>query len=174
MDFTNDNVPVQNLPAAELVPFQPLESDYLKARRISMAITALIIAIILFLLIFFITELQTTAIISSTVSVFLLLLIMGYIADSIGFRYSGYAIRDKDILFRRGWLIHKIRVVPLNRVQHVSVQSGPIERKFGLSSVSIFTAGAGTADLTIRGITEITAQQIKEWISNQLNEPVTQ
>jgi len=61
------------------------------------------------------------------------------------------------------------RAVPLKRIQHVSVQSGPIERKFGLASISIYTAGSEEADFTIKGITEPTAQQIKEWISTQLN-----
>ena len=98
-----------------------------------------------------------------------MLLIYGWISVNYGFRHSGYALRTKDILFKRGWIIRKIRVVPLKRIQHVSLQSGPVERKFGLASISIYTAGSEEADFTIRGITQQTAQQIKEWISTQLH-----
>jgi membrane protein YdbS with pleckstrin-like domain len=107
----------------------------------------------------------------SIIAGYLFFFVIGWISDTVGFNNSGYALRDKDILFRRGWLIRKIRVVPLNRVQHVSIQSGPIERRYQLSSVSIFTAGSGAADFTIHGLTIEKAAQIKEWISNQLNGP---
>src|SRR5688500_13683010 len=100
---------------------------------------------------------------------FIILSGLRWLVDTGSFKYRGYAIRDKDVLFRPGWLVRKVRRVPLNRVQHVSVQSGPIERLYKLASVSIYTAGAGAADFTIRGIREDKAQQIKEWISNQLN-----
>ncbi|MBK7123972.1 MAG: PH domain-containing protein [Chitinophagaceae bacterium] len=56
---------------------------------------------------------------------------------------------------------------PAKRV-HVSVQSGPIERKFGLASISIYTAGSDEADLTIRGINTETAQQKR--MANPSNE----
>ena len=81
--------------------------------------------------------------------------------------------REKDILFKHGWLIQKIRIVPLKRIQHVSIQSGPIDRNFGLASISIFTAGSNEADFTIKGITDQTALQLKEWISKQVNEELS-
>jgi len=48
-----------------------------------------------------------------------------------------------------------------------------LERKFGLSSVSLYTAGASDADFTIRGIKMETAQQIKEWVSKKLNDDIS-
>lgn len=169
MNFSNENISPNDLPSIEDVQFYPLERSYLKAQRITLILSVMLFVIAGFLVFYFSKKLQTPLIICSTIAVFIFLSVLTWIGDGIGFRYSGYALRSKDILFRRGWLIRKARVVPLNRVQHVSVQSGPIERRFGLASVSIYTAGSGSSDFTIKGITEEKAQQIKEWISNQLN-----
>lgn len=169
MNFSNENISPNDLPSIEDIQFYTLERSYLKAQRIALVLSVIVFVIAGVLVFYFIKKLQTPVLIYSTIAVFIFFSVLSWIGNGIGFRYSGYALRDKDILFRRGWLIRKARVVPLNRVQHVSVQSGPIERRLGLASVSIFTAGSGSADFTIKGITEEKAQQIKDWISNQLN-----
>jgi hypothetical protein len=169
MNFTNPNISPGELPSIETVQFYPLERTYLTAQRIALVVSMLGIAAVAIAAFFFIRQLQVPAVIWSTAAGFLVFTFFGWVGEGIGFRNSGYALRDKDVLFRHGWIIRKIRIVPLNRVQHVSVQSGPIERRFGLASVSVFTAGSAFADFTIKGITEKTARQIKDWISHQLN-----
>lgn len=169
MDFSNENVLLQELPTISDVEFNPLEKVYLKVLRISYSISTLIILLIGVALFFFIKRWQLPVAIYITAVAFIALTMLGWIWNTMSFKYSGYALREQDILYQNGWLIRKTKAVPLKRVQHVSVQSGPIERKFRLSAISIFTAGSDEADFTIKGITAETAQQIKEWISTQLN-----
>lgn len=174
MSFTNQNIRPDDLPTIEEVTFHPLENDYLKAERISFSIAIVIFLAIAIPLFYFIDKIQSPLIVLGTLALFLFLAILFYISIGIDFKYSGYALRERDLLYRSGWFIRKVRVVMINRIQHVSVQSGPIERKFGLSSVSIYTAGASEADFTIKGISGQTAQNIKEWISNKLNGDINQ
>ena len=169
MDFSNGNISSEQLPTIENVVFEPLERNYLKVSRIAFMISGTIVLIVGIAMFYFIKKIQVPLAIYTSAGVFILLSIIGWLSNNISFKHSGYALRERDILFRRGWLIRKMRAVPLKRIQHVSVQSGPIERKFGLSSISIYTAGSEEADFTINGITEQRAQQIKEWISTQLN-----
>jgi membrane protein YdbS with pleckstrin-like domain len=169
MNFSNLNVSPDELPSVETAAFNPLEKNYLKAERITFFISTVVLVLAGVAVFYFVERIQTRAIIYTAIAVFVVISVLGWLSDSIGFKYSGYALRDRDVLIRKGWLIRKVGVVPLNRIQHVSIQSGPIERKFGLASVSIYTAGSDDADVTIKGITEETAQKIKEWISNQLN-----
>lgn len=169
MNFSNSNILPNELPIIEDVEFISLEKDYLKVERISFFITVIIISVVVSLAFYFIRALQIEALIYTAVGILTFLFSLFWLAVGFDFRYSGYALREKDLLFRSGWLFRKTRVVPLNRVQHVSVQSGPIERKFGLASISIYTAGASNADFTINGISEQTAQQIKAWVSRQLH-----
>lgn len=169
MDFTNTIVSPSELPTVEDIPFEPLEKDFLLVERISLGITLAILLAIAIPAFNFIEGLQSPLIISLSAGVFLIFSLLAYVSISISFSNSGYALRNRDVLYRSGWITRRLRVVMLNRVQHVSIQSGPIERKFGLSSVSIFTAGSSEADFTIKGITAQTAQNIKEWISTSLN-----
>jgi hypothetical protein len=99
---------------------------------------------------------------------FIAITVIGWIAETISFKNSGYALRENDLLYRTGWLVRKIRVVPLKRIQHISVQSGPIERMYGLASVSVYTAGSDNADFTIKGISKETASKIKDWVSTKV------
>jgi membrane protein YdbS with pleckstrin-like domain len=169
MNFTNNELSPGELPSIEFVNFNPLERNYLKVSRIVFTISGSIILLIGFAVFFFIKEARLPIVIYSCAGAFVALSILGWLSNNISFEHSGYALRERDILFKRGWLIRKTRVVPLKRIQHVSVQSGPIERKFGLASISIYTAGSEEADFTINGVTKERAQQIKEWISTQLN-----
>lgn len=169
MNFTNSPISPDELPTMADVAFHPLEKDFLVVERISLFIPLSIFLGIGASFFYFIENLQEPFIISVAVIVYVLIAVLRFLSISISFKYSGYALREKDVLYRSGWLKRKIRVVMLNRIQHVSVQSGPLERRFGLSSVSIFTAGSSEADFTINGITEHTAQRIKEWISTETN-----
>ncbi len=169
MNFLNESISPGDLPSIENVTYSPLERAYLKVQHIALIFKFLLFAIAGVTAFYFIKKFQTPIVMYSGMAALIIISVLNWIGNEMGFRYSGYALRDRDILFRSGWLMKKARVVPLNRVQHVSVQSGPLERKFGLASVSIFTAGSGSADFTIKGIKEDKAQQIKDWISNQLN-----
>ncbi|MDI6917376.1 MAG: PH domain-containing protein [Thermoplasmatales archaeon] len=58
-------------------------------------------------------------------------------------RYS-YAVTDEGVLIKRGVLWKSFRTIPYGRIQHVSIDRGPIEQLLGLHSMNIFTAGTGS------------------------------
>lgn len=170
MDFTNRLINAEELPTIEQVVFSPLERDYLIVERISLAIAMAILFAIGVGFFLAVDELQDPLKITGAVLVFGLFAAFNWVAIQVNYKYSGYALREKDILYRSGWLQKKTRIVMISRIQHVSVQSGPLERRFGLASVSVFTAGSAAADFTIKGIKEETAQKIKAWISIEPDE----
>ncbi len=167
MNFTNSLIAPEELPRLEEVTFHPLEKNFVVVEVISLLISMGILLAIGMVFFNFIENLQTLPIISTAALFFGLITLFRFLAIHISYKFSGYALREKDLLYRSGWIKRKTRIVMLNRIQHVSVQSGPLERKFGLSSVSIYTAGSSAADFTIEGITEDTAQRIKSWISTE-------
>lgn len=79
----------------------------------------------------------------------------------------GYAIRNRDILFKKGWLWKSNTMIPFNRVQHCEVNQNPIERYFGLAKLKVFTAGGTSSDLSISGLTPAKAEQLKHYITTQ-------
>lgn len=88
----------------------------------------------------------------------------------LSFPLREYALREKDISYKRGLLVKKMTTVPFTRIQHVEIDEKPISRLFGLSSLSVYTAGDSSDDLEIKGIQRETALQIKEFISTKIND----
>ncbi len=78
----------------------------------------------------------------------------------------GYAVRDKDILYRSGILWRSTRAIPFNRVQHTKTDSTPLDRQFGLANLSVFPAGGGGHK--IRGLGRDTAERLRAYISARI------
>ncbi len=57
------------------------------------------------------------------------------------YRRLGYALSGRYFQTRRGWLGRSTHIVPLSKVQAVSLQQTPFDRRLGLASLRIDTAG---------------------------------
>ncbi len=77
---------------------------------------------------------------------------------------QGYVLRDKDILFRKGVIWRSVTAVPFNRIQHVETSSTPLDRKFDLATLQLFTAGGSSGDLKIEGLGRGVAEQLRVYI----------
>ena len=77
------------------------------------------------------------------------------------YRAWGYVERDEDLYITNGVLFRSLVAVPYGRMQLVEVASGPLERAFGLASVSLKTASAET-DATIPGLTPTEAARLRD------------
>lgn len=82
----------------------------------------------------------------------------------IAFRYKGYALRTHDIFYRSGVIRRETTILPLNRIQHVETHRGAIDRRLGLSTLRLYTAGGSAADLVIRGLNFESADQIRDFV----------
>lgn len=76
-------------------------------------------------------------------------------------RVFGYAELDDELLIRSGIMFHRVTVVPYGRMQQVNVETGPLLKRYGLASVELVTASAGT-DAEIPGITLEEAERLRE------------
>jgi membrane protein YdbS with pleckstrin-like domain len=77
------------------------------------------------------------------------------------YRSWGYAERAEDLLVTRGVLFRRLVVVPYGRMQLVDVTAGPVERRFGIATVRLHTASAGT-DASIRGLPPDEAARLRD------------
>ncbi|HEX7117750.1 MAG TPA: PH domain-containing protein [Longimicrobiales bacterium] len=78
------------------------------------------------------------------------------------YRAWGFAVRDDDLVVRRGALWRTTSVVPHTRIQHVDTRHGPIERRLGLSHVVVHTAGSAGASLRIPGLSLDDAESLRD------------
>lgn len=90
--------------------------------------------------------------------------------NRIAFKKRGFAVREKDLLYRSGILATTTTIVPFNRIQHIAVNEGVFSRMYGLAALEIYTAGGSSSDLTISGIEREKAISIKEFLMNNIND----
>lgn len=101
-----------------------------------------------------------------------LTLFFGLFWSARRFQFTAYARTTEAMYLRRGALWRLTRAVPLNRIQHVEVRQGFIERTLGLAHLTLYTAGSGGADLSIPGLLLADAEQMKgELVSTIAAEP---
>jgi membrane protein YdbS with pleckstrin-like domain len=69
--------------------------------------------------------------------------ILAYIAIHLRYDTTWYVLSRRSLRIRGGiWVIHEATIT-FENIQNVTVQSGPIERWFGISNVIVDTAGGG-------------------------------
>lgn len=86
------------------------------------------------------------------------------------YRLTGYLVREDDIQYRTGALWRRQTAVPVNRIQHVEITQGPIERMLGLARLIIYTAGGSGSDLAVPGLPADTAEHLREQVLGMVAE----
>lgn len=79
-------------------------------------------------------------------------------------RYNarGYQMSADRLRVVRGLLFRSDTVVPFSRVQHIDVQQGPLERFFGIATLTLHTAGNHNASVALPGLGEPVAREMRE------------
>lgn len=95
------------------------------------------------------------------------LLTLEMIWPSLAYASWGYSVREHDLLVQQGVLFRRRSSIPHNRIQHVDTRQGPLERLFGLSSVTVYTAAGALADGAIPGLTEPEAEALRDALSRR-------
>lgn len=168
MSFSNLPIDTEGLPQVQTVPFKPIHPDYLKVLRINWLILFFILLAAIVTVFILSKKLHNPLVIAITAGVYLLLLIATVIIGTGSFRRKQYAVREKDILYKTGWIFQDLHMVPFNRLQHCVVNMGPIERRFGLATLSLYTAASEGKDITIHGLLQTEAEQLKELVIQQI------
>lgn len=80
----------------------------------------------------------------------------------IDYRHVSYRVDEHGIEIRRGVYWRKVINVPRSRVQHTDVAQGPLERRYGLGTLVIYTAGTDHAKVMLAGLDHEVAMRIRE------------
>lgn len=94
--------------------------------------------------------------------VFVATLVLGLWHARRLFQSWRWELRRDDVVARFGVVFRVSRSIPRVRVQHVDIQSGPIDRAFGLVEVSLHVAGSAGAVLTIPGLAPEEGEALRE------------
>ena len=91
---------------------------------------------------------------------FLLLarLVFQWFADKAKF----FALRELDLTYFSGLIVKRMLIQPLNRIQHIEVSQGPVERVANLATLHVYSAGSAAQTFAIPGLLFETAHQLRQ------------
>ena len=169
MQFTNTQIHTDEIPDSKDINFELLDIQFRKSQLISVvlfyfgAMILMVVSVLLF------NELEIQPLWYILVAIIWLVLLTTSIIYVIkSYYYEGFALREKDILYKSGIFFKSVTIIPFNRVQHCEIQQGPIDRYFNLGSLLLYTAGGSSSDLIIKGLIYSKAQIIKEFITKNV------
>jgi membrane protein YdbS with pleckstrin-like domain len=88
--------------------------------------------------------------------------ILGHVWPVLEHRHLFYRLSEQGIQIRRGVFWRQVITVPRNRIQHTDVSQGPLERRFGLATVLVHTAGTEFARVALPGLENGRALAIRD------------
>lgn len=166
-EFTNDPIDISLLPQFQEVKLTPLSPKYWKVVCINMAIFTAITATGMTILLLFNSAIKvySYAIIAS----YFLLISLMFVLYRKALSRRGFAVREKDIIYRHGLIAISTTIIPFSRIQHIALDEGLFSRMYRLGQLRIFTAGGHSGSLHISGIEIEEARQIKELLMKQIS-----
>lgn len=76
----------------------------------------------------------------------------------------GYARSADRLRVVRGLMFHSDTIVPFGRVQHIDVDQGPLERYYGIATLTLHTAGNHNSSVSLPGLAHKDALAMRETI----------
>ncbi len=86
------------------------------------------------------------------------------------YRRWGYEMGAQQLRVLRGFLWRTDTIVPFNRIQHIDVAQGPLQRIFGLSTLIVHTAGTHNSIVTLPGLATQDAEAMRETIKGHIRQ----
>lgn len=174
--FDNPEIPIDELPKIDTITWLHMDEKYARRKLADAAITLVILMIGMAML-------QTILRIASAGSELpqaigwlwlapVLAAVPLFAWPFISVPKKGYAVRDKDIVYKSGVFWRTVTAIPFNRIQHVEKSSTPLDRKFQLASLQLFTAGGSGGDLKIHGLSAKTAEKLRKFILDKIGSSV--
>lgn len=164
MEFSNLPLTPNDLPRVEELTLEPVSPLYNRVQLYRWLLFWIgIILVWVGVAIFFRERFSTLIVV--LVSVGIVFLAMVFRLFYWSYKNRSYGIRQHDVVSQSGWFTKQLQVCPLNRIQHTTISADVFERKYGLSTLTLYTAGNNDSDISLVGLTTETARQLKEFIS---------
>ncbi len=93
-------------------------------------------------------------------------IIYSSIAPKIRYNRYQYLLTDEEFAVRKGLVIIKNEIVPIERLHKIEVSSGPIFRAFGLKEIKVTTAGG---EIKVDYLDDAVAEEIANSLKTRIN-----
>jgi membrane protein YdbS with pleckstrin-like domain len=86
------------------------------------------------------------------------------------YRAWGYDETADELHVRQGIWFESRTVVPFGRVQHIDVSQGPVERRYGVGTLTLHTAGTRSSAVALPGLDLEQAERMRDEIRGKIRQ----
>lgn len=180
-NFSNTPMDLEQSPSIGHIPYQSISRHYPKIVLIQTGAVLCVPFFILGLMVVLATidqEAPINVLLAETSALWLaiyitpVLLFFGLI---LGINYKEaktkrYCVREHDLIFHYGLLTKTTVVQPLLRVQHLEVSQNPLEAKWDLATLKLYSAGGFRHTFALPGLTKQQADNIRQYVAQYQEE----
>lgn len=166
-EFTNEPIDLEKLPKYQDVELTAPNPKYWNVIVINLSIVLVMVGGALTLLWYLIDDEKPK--LTYLLGGYLLFVALLFLIHRLSFKKRGFALREKDIIYKHGLIAETTTIIPINRIQHVALDEGITSRSYGLATLQIYTAGGQTGHVHIAGIEVEKAKVIKEALVKRLD-----
>ena len=89
-----------------------------------------------------------------------------------GRRYRAWTYRtsEDELHIQQGIWVRSRTIIPFGRVQHIDVSQGPVERHYGVATLTLHTAGTRSAAVALPGLDLDQAEQMRDGIRSKIRQ----
>ena len=167
--FENRVISFDDLPSLESIEYHELSKGYFYAKLIGVGIGLGWFTFVYFVLAYILRDEIPLWVRQTVPWILLVWWIFSLIRVYKTYKKKAFALRDRDVHYKTGWIWRRQTTLPYNRIQHCELSSGPIDRVFGLAEIHIYTAGGSNSDITIPGLEIDRAKRIKKMILSKIS-----
>jgi putative membrane protein len=108
---------------------------------------------------------------STWMALLLVLTPLLYYAALLRYQYRGYAIQNDNIIIKQGFFFQRISIIPIHKIQTLHIVETFFQRRLGLATVNVDTAGMETFDdASIIDVASEDAAGILDELTNAFNQ----
>ncbi len=95
-----------------------------------------------------------------------IIIIYSLFAPKIRYERYRFLLTEEEFSVRKGLLVTKTEIVPIERLHKIEVSSGPIFRAFGMKEIKVTTAGG---EINVSYLDDEIADQIADHLKTRIN-----
>jgi hypothetical protein len=166
-NFSNPTINIEQLPTILTLDAQSLSEQYAPLNRL-INLSFILIICMLGMTLYFQSFIDLPKMLHNLLPFFIwTAAISGFLFTWLSYARDlakSYTLRSLDLHYASGLFFQKIVSQPITRIQHIELKRGPIERKVGLATLQVFSAGGEMHTFQIPGLPIDIAQQLRQYI----------
>jgi uncharacterized protein len=167
MTFANQQVALETLPRYTEVEFHALDPHHARVvLGIALALQIPVLLVVTGLLFAVLVPSTDLSLLAGSALLVVVLCVFAFLAwfSFKSAQVMRYALRQHDVIVQSGVFWTQETVQPIRRIQHIEQHQGPIDKRFGLYELKLFSAGTGHFTLRIPGLDAGSAAGIRQFI----------